>query len=81
MHSSLGQILRSVLAELQLSNDEQHAEVLDSYVESVLSSSLYAINCAINTTTKVSPGAFVFQRDMLLPIQCITNWEIIRLKK
>ena len=55
------EILRSILTEAQLSNNEKHADVLDSYVESALSSSLYAINCAINTTTKVSPGAFVFQ--------------------
>ena len=30
---------------------------------------------------EVFPGAFVSQRYMLLPISCITNWEIIRLKK
>ena len=81
MHLSLGQILRSILAQAKLSNNEQHADLLNSYVDSALSSSLYAINCAINSTTKVSPGAFVFQRDMLLPIQCITIWETVRRKK
>ena len=81
MHLSLGQILRSILAETKLSNKEQHSDLLNSFIESALASSLYAINCAINSTTNVSPGAFVFQRDMILPTQCITNWEIIRLNK
>ena len=81
MHLSFGQILRSILAETKISNTEQHSSLLDSYIDSALASSLYAINCALHSTTKVSPGAFVYQRDMLLPISCFTNWEIIRLKK
>ena len=81
MHLSFGQILRAILAQAKLNNNEQHAETLNSYIDSALSSSLYAINCAVNSTTKVSPGAFIFQRDMLLPIQCITNWELIRHRK
>ena len=81
MHLSLGQILRSILAETQLSNYEQHVDILNSYIESALSSSVYAINGAIHSTTNVSPAALVFQRDLLLPIQCLTNWETIRHKK
>jgi len=77
MHLSFGQILRAILAQAKLCNNEQHTDILNSYIESALSFSLYAINCAVNSTTKVSPGAFIFQLDMLLPIQCITNWEII----
>jgi len=81
MHLPFCQILRSILAQAKISKNDQHPDLLDSYIDTALASSLYAINCAINSTTKVSPGAFVFQRDMLLPISCITNWEIIRLKQ
>ena len=81
MHLSFGQILRAILAETKLSNNEQRSDLLNSFIDSALASSLYAINCAIHSTTHVSPASLVFQRDMVLPIQCITNWEIIRLKK
>ena len=81
MHLSFGQLLHSILAEAKISNNYQHSNLLHSFIDSALSSSIYAINLAINTTTKVSPGAFVFQRDMVLPITCVTNWEIIRNKK
>ena len=64
-----------------MNNNEQHSDLLNAYIDTALSSPIYAINSAINTTTKVSPGAFVFQRDMILPITCVTNWEIIRNKK
>jgi len=64
-----------------MNNNEQHSDLLNAYIDTALSSSIYAINSEINTTTKVSHGAFVFQRDMILPITCVTNWEIIRNKK
>jgi len=32
MHLSFGQILRSILAQAKLSNNEQHADLLNSYV-------------------------------------------------
>jgi len=81
MHLSFGQILRSILAEAKMNNNEQHSDLLNAYIDTALSSSIYAINSAINTTTKVSPGDLVFQRDMILPITCVTKWEIIRNKK
>jgi len=64
-----------------MNNTEQHPDLLNTYIDTALCSSIYALNSAINTTTKVSPGAFVFHRDMVLPITCITNWELIRNKK
>ena len=81
MHLTFGQILRSILTQGKVSQNEQHSDLLNSYIDTALSSSLYAINSAIDSTTKGSPGAFIFQRDMLLPIQYITNWELIRHRK
>jgi len=42
MHLSFGQILRAILAQAKLCNNEQHADILNSYIDSALSSSLYA---------------------------------------
>jgi len=81
MHLSLGQLLRSILAEAKISNNDQHSNFLHSFIDSALSSSIYDINSSINTTTKVSPGVFVYQRDMVLTITCVTNYEIILKKK
>jgi len=81
MHLTFGQLLRSILTQGKVSQNEQHSDLLHSYIDTALSSSLYAINSAINSTTKVSPGTFIFHRDMLLPIQYITNWELIRHRK
>ena len=35
----------------------------------------------MHSITQVTPGAFAYQCDMLLPIQCIANWECIRDRK
>jgi len=81
MYLTFGQLLRSILTQGKVSQNEQHSDLLHSYIDTALFSSLYAINSAINSTAKVSPGSSIFQRDMLLPIQCITNWELIRHRK
>jgi len=44
MHLLFGQILRSILAQAKISNTDQHLDLLDSYIDTALASSLYAIN-------------------------------------
>jgi len=48
MHFSFGQILRSILAHAKFSKNDQHPDLLDSYIDTALASSLYAINCPID---------------------------------
>ena len=57
------------------------AQDIDDFIDTALSSSVYAINAAVHSVTATTPGAFVYQRDMTLPIQSIANWELIRIKK
>ena len=48
------------------------------YVDSILASCQYAQRVAVHRTLEISPGSLVFQRDMLLPIPIIANYEMIR---
>ena len=50
-------------------------------VDRILASAQYAVRCTVNKTFGVSPGALVFQRDMLLPIPIITNLRLLREKR
>ena len=56
----------------------QNAEQL---VDNVFQSAAYAVCCTVHKTLGVSPGAFVFQRDMLLPIPIISDINRIRTRR
>ena len=56
----------------------QNAEQL---VDNVFQSAAYAVRCTVHKTLGVSPGAFVFQRDMLLPIPIIADINRIRTRR
>ena len=45
---------------------------------SVFQSASYAVRCTIHKTTGVSPGALVFNQDMLLPIPIIVDIQRIQ---
>jgi RNase H-like domain found in reverse transcriptase/Reverse transcriptase (RNA-dependent DNA polymerase)/Integrase zinc binding domain len=47
-------------------------------VKQALQTAAYAVRTAIHGTMKVSPGAMVFQRDMLLNIPIIADFELLR---
>ena len=81
MHLTAGTIFRSMVTEAQLNKRNLDSRDIDDFIDTALSSAQYAINATIHTITRTTPGAFVYQRDMMLPIQDIANWETIRLKK
>ena len=81
MHQTLASMFRSLLLEHKQQDCNLTASDLDNWVTMAIASCTYAINATIHTTTKTSPGAFVFHRDMILPIQSLANWELIRRKK
>lgn len=81
MHLTMGTMLCSMITEAQQNGRSLLAQDIDDFVDSALASCTYAVNATVHSVTNESPGAFVFQRDMMLPIQSIANWETIRLKK
>ena len=81
MHLTAGSIFRAMVTEAQKNNRHLLPADLDDYVDTAISSTQYAISAIIHSITRESPGAFVYQRDMMLPIQNIAHWESIRLKK
>jgi hypothetical protein len=54
---------------------------LNDFVDTALASTQRPINATIHSVTKETTGAFIYQRDMMLPIQSFANWELICHKK
>lgn len=81
MHLTAGSIFRSMVAEAELNDRHLISSDIDDFVDTAISSAQYAINATVHSVTRETPGAFIYQRDMMLPIQSIANWETIRLKK
>ena len=53
----------------------------DNPWKGILSATAFAIRSTYHTTLQKSPGQLVFGRDMILNIQHIANWEIIKKRK
>ena len=77
MHQTVGNILRTYLYTQPLHNQSQAQNIIDS----ALASASYATRCAIHQTLQISPGALVFQRDMILDIPIIADLEYIKNKR
>jgi transposase InsO family protein len=74
MHQTAGNILRT----LEITHPPQTLEEAQLLVDSALATTMHATRTAIHTTLRVSPGAFVFQRDMFLDIPIIANMQMIQ---
>ena len=77
LHATVGDMLRATLNR-EPPNDVPAALDLTN---SILSSAQFATRAAVHTTFGVSPGALVFQRDMVLPIPLIANYENFRARR
>ena len=75
MHQTLPSMFRSLLLDHKQQDCLLTTSNLDNWVTMAIASWTNAINETIHTTTKTSPGAFVFQRDMVFPIQCQENLD------
>ena len=60
-----------------LHNDEQANHVIDT----ALQTAAYAARATIHSSMKISPGALVFQRDMLLDIPLIADLHLLQQKR
>ena len=50
-------------------------------VDSCLAAATRALRSAIHQSLKISPGALVFHRDMLLPIPIMADYNLIRQRR
>ena len=74
LHSTIGDILRSMLNENPPSNVAQAYEVIDT----ALASAQFAVRASVHRTMGLSPGAIVFHRDMFHPIPLLVNYNDLR---
>jgi transposase InsO family protein len=74
MHQTVANSLRSLI----YTNPPNNMEEANTMVDDCLALAMRAQRTAIHTALRLSPGAFVFQRDMLLDIPLIANMELIR---
>jgi transposase InsO family protein len=77
LHSTVGDILRTLLREQPPQNVAQAYELIDS----ALASAQYAVRVSVNRTLGHSPGAIVFHRDMFHPIPLLINYNRLREKR
>lgn len=77
LHSTVGDILRTLLREQPPQNVAQAYELIDA----ALASAQYAVRVAVNRALGHSPGAIVFHRDMFHPIPLLINYNMIRDKR
>ena len=74
MHQTVGNSLRA-MAHLQ---PPQGVENAAQMVDTALANCMYATRVAVHGTLKASPGSLAFNRDIVLDIPFIADWEFIR---
>jgi hypothetical protein len=74
MHQTAGNIIRT----LTLSQPPQNLQHAHNIVDSALATTMHATRCAMHHALHMSPGAFVFQRDMFLNIPLIADLQAIQ---
>jgi len=77
MHQVVGNALR-VLLYTQPPQDDQQATMI---VDTALQTAAYSIRAAVHGTMRISPGALVYGRDMLLDIPLIVDLELLRQRR
>ena len=69
LHQSISNTLRTMLHAYPPNNIDQTNDIMDT----CFATAAYASKVAIHRTLNMSPGALVFQRDMILNIPLITD--------
>jgi putative transposase len=77
MHQTAGNIIRTLSHAQPPQNMLQAYQILDS----ALASTMHALRCSMHHALGMSPGAFIFQRDMFLNIPLIANLQTIQDKR
>lgn len=74
MHKTVAAILRTVLQANHPTDEEEAEDIIDD----TLSTCMHDLRCAINHTMQTSPGAMLFNRDMLMQVTLIADLYAIR---
>ena len=74
MHKTVANILRNIIKL----DPPTHQNEAEQKIDNALSTCVHALRCAVNHTMKTSPGAMVFNRDMLMNVQLMTDLASIR---
>ena len=77
LHQTMGDILR-VMLHINPSNDKNDANQI---VDNALATCVYSSRYAVNHTMQTSPGALVFQWDMMMNVPLIANVYIIQQRR
>jgi hypothetical protein len=77
MHSTVGDMLCTLCRQEPPQNAATAAELVDS----ALASAQYGLRTAGRHTFDISPGALMFQHDMLLPIPVLADYNMIRYQR
>ena len=74
MHQTVGDILRVMCH----THPPENINTANQMIDNALSTASHALRCAVNATLQTSPGALIFNRDMIMDIPLIANLEMIR---
>jgi hypothetical protein len=74
MHQTAGNIIHT----LTHTHPPANMEVANQVMDSALATTMHALRCSMHHALGMSPGAFVFQRDMFLNIPLIANLQMIQ---
>jgi len=77
MHQTVGNVLRTLLHVHRPTNVQQITELVDT----ALSTTMHAIRSTVHNTLQMSPGAVVFNRNMLLNIPLIADLHQIHARR
>ena len=77
LHQSIGNTLRAHLS----SNIPQDVEQANNVMDTCFTTAGYASRSAIHRSLKISPGAIVFQRDMVMDIPLLADLHALHQRR
>jgi transposase InsO family protein len=77
LHQTVSNALRPVLHAHQPNNEDEAALIMGTDLQT----SAYSARAAIHGSLKITPGALVFHRDMILNIPIIADLELLRQRR
>ena len=77
LHQTMAEVIRTTVYE----DPPEHFAEATHAVDTALATAAYAARSALHITLGLSPGALVYNRDMLLDIPVIADWEALQQKR